>query len=245
MNLFTMDTLKELGVVTFRVITIFPLVLGITLFIGKRSIASMSVFDYLIIIALGAIIGADLADPNIPHIHTAYTLIIVGLLQKYVAVWVVKKRKFGSLITFEPTVVIRNGHFQNKNLKRIHYTIDNVLQMLRDKGIFEINQVELGIIEANGSLSVQKTAEQRPLTPSDVGIQSTQTSISVPVVLEGKIDEKALSHMKLTPDWLKTQLNLLGIDDLDKVFYASINNHQELHVSPKISGDSDQYTVPH
>nr|WP_235782046.1 YetF domain-containing protein [Paenibacillus senegalensis] len=149
-----MDILKDLGMVTLRIITIFPLVLGITLLIGKRSIASMSVFDYLIIIALGAIIGADLADPTVPHIHTAYTLVIIGLLQKYVAVWVLRSRKFGSLITFEPTIVIRSGHFQNKSLKRIHYSIDNVLQMLRDKGIFEVSQVELAIVEANGTLSV-------------------------------------------------------------------------------------------
>lgn len=240
-----MDIIKELGIVTLRVVTIFPLMLGITLFIGKRSIASMSVFDYLIIIALGAIIGADLADPTVPHIHTAYTLVIVGLLQKYVAIWVLKSRKFGSLITFEPTVVIRNGHFQNKNLKHIHYSIDNVLQMMRDKGIFELNQIELGIIEANGTLSVQKKVDQRPLTPGDIGITSKQASISVPVILEGQIDEQALSQMKLTPDWLKTQLNLLGIEDLDKIFYASVNDHHELHVSPKISEDSDLYPVPH
>nr|WP_235782047.1 DUF421 domain-containing protein [Paenibacillus senegalensis] len=78
-----------------------------------------------------------------------------------------------------------------------------------------------------------------------MGIKSDQASISVPVILEGQVDEQALAHMKLTPDWLKLQLDLLGIDDLDKVFYASVNDQHKLHVSPKISEDPDHYTVPH
>lgn len=240
-----MELIKELGLVTVRIVTIFPLMLGITLIIGKRSIANMSVFDYLIIIALGAIIGADLADPAISHIHTAYTIIIIGLIQKYVAIGVLKHRKFGKWITFEPTVVIRNGHFQDRSLRKIHYTIDNILQMLRDKGVFDIRHVELAVVEANGDLSVEKISSQKPLTPNDIGINGGQASISVPVVLEGHIDARALEQMNLTPGWLMTQLQMIGIEDMDKIFFASVNGQHELHVSLKISDDPNPYPVPH
>lgn len=66
-----METVKEILVVYGRIITILPLLLVVTLFMGKRSIGEMPVFDFLIIITLGAVVGADIADPKIEHLHTA------------------------------------------------------------------------------------------------------------------------------------------------------------------------------
>lgn len=43
-----METMKEILVVYGRIITILPLLLIVTLFMGKRSIGEMPVFDFLI-----------------------------------------------------------------------------------------------------------------------------------------------------------------------------------------------------
>lgn len=57
----------------------------------------------------------------------------MGILQKIVASWKISNRKLDKLLTFEPTIVIQDGKFLDKNLKKIRYSIDNVLQMLREK----------------------------------------------------------------------------------------------------------------
>lgn len=48
--------------------------LFVTIMMGRRSIAELPVFDFLVVITLGAVVGADLADPNIDHIHTGVTV---------------------------------------------------------------------------------------------------------------------------------------------------------------------------
>lgn len=63
-----MELWKELGIVTMRIATLFPLLLGVTLFMGRRSIGELPVFDFLIILALGSVIGADIANPQIEHL---------------------------------------------------------------------------------------------------------------------------------------------------------------------------------
>ncbi len=50
-----MEILKVYG----RIITIIPCLLIMTLFMGKRAIGEVPVFDFLIIIVLGAVAGAD------------------------------------------------------------------------------------------------------------------------------------------------------------------------------------------
>ncbi|WP_338153882.1 YetF domain-containing protein [Clostridium sporogenes] len=47
---------------------------------------------------------------------------------------------------------MQEGKFIVKNFRKIRYSIDNILQMLREKDIFDINDVHIGIVEANGNI---------------------------------------------------------------------------------------------
>lgn len=127
------EVLKDILLVYGRIFTILPLLLMATLFMGKRSIGELPVFDFLVIITLGAIVGADIADPTIKQIPTAAAVIALAILQRIVTATVIKYRRIGKALTFEPTIVIENGELIVNNLRKINYSIDNILQMLRRK----------------------------------------------------------------------------------------------------------------
>lgn len=205
---------------------------------GKRAIGELPIFDLLIIVILGAVVGADIADPDINHFPTAIAIIAIGIIQKVVAKWKISNRKIGRLITFEPTVVIQNGKLIKNNLKKIRYSIDNILQMLREKNVFDINEVETAIIEANGALSVLKKPQKNTVTLEDMKIVKTTPSISFPVILEGTIYSNVLRDFNLNETWLEQQLAYQGVNEISHVFFASINRKHELHVSLK-----DEHTL--
>jgi len=200
---------------------------------GKRAIGELPVFDFLIVLILGALVGADIADPNIEHLPTAIAIIAIGIFQRIVTKWKISNRKIGRLLTFEPTVVLQNGKFLDKNLKKIRYSIDNILQMLREKNIFDINEVETAIIEANGALSVLKKPQKNSVTLEDMNIIKPTSTISFPVIVEGTVYSDVLREVNLNETWLKQELSNQGVHDLKEVFFASINHELELHVSLK------------
>ncbi|XBD01145.1 YetF domain-containing protein [Pseudalkalibacillus hwajinpoensis] len=188
-------------------------------------------FDFLIIITLGAVVGADIADPKIEHIHTATTVIAMGEFQRIISSIVLKKRKVGKLITFEPTAVMKNGTFLVGYIKSIRYSIDNILQMLREKDIFDVSEVELAIVKANGNLSVFRQTNKNYVTKEELGIQSKSGGIAYPVVSEGKIYSEVLADLGLSESWLKTKFAEKGVMKLNSIFFASINENQEIHLS--------------
>ena len=228
-----LEFLKDLLIVFVRILTILPLLLFITLFMGKRAIGEIPVFDFLIVIILGAVVGADIADPNIEHFPTVLAIIFIGIFQRVVAKWKISNRKIGRLLTLEPTVVIQNGKFIDKNLKKIRFSIDNILQMLREKNVFDINEVETAIIEGNGALSVLKKPQKNSVTREDLNIVNTTSLISFPVIIEGTIYSDVLRNVNLNEAWLIQQLSDQGVNDINTVFFASINRNLELHVSLK------------
>jgi len=225
-----MDILKDIILVIGRITTIIPLLVIITLIMGKRSIGEVPVFDFLIIITLGSVVGADIADPNINHIPTAIAIIFIGLFQRIITSVSLKKRWFGRLITFEPTIVIKDGTLLNANMRRIRYSLDNILQMLREKNIFDISVVELGIIEANGKLTVQKKQSKQFITREDLILPQKSSGIMYPVIVEGKIYTNILSQLNLDKDWLKEELTKAEIT-CEEVFFAAVNEDMHLHIS--------------
>lgn len=200
---------------------------------GKRAIGELPVFDFLIVIILGALVGADIADPDIEHLPTAIAIIAIGIFQRIVTKWKISNRKIGRLLTFEPTVVVQNGKFVYENLKKIRYSIDNVLQMLREKDIFDMNEVETAIIEANGAISVLKKPQKNPVTLEDMNIIKPTSTISFPLIIEGTVYSDVLQDVNLNDAWLKQELSNQGVHDLKDVFFASINRDLELHISLK------------
>lgn len=235
------EFIKDILLVLGRIITILPLLLLMTLFMGKRAIGELPVFDFLIVVTLGAVVGADIADPNIKHFPTAVAIIAIAILQKIVAKWKISNRKLGRLITFEPTVVIQDGKLLNNNLKKIRYSIDNILHMLREKDVFDISEVETAIVEANGALSVLKKPQKNSVTLEDMQIIKTTSNIAFPIIIEGKIYSNVLKEFSLNEAWLHQQLSYQGIIDIQTVFFASINRNQELHVSLK---DESNISIP-
>ena len=146
-------------------------------------------------------------------------------------------RKIGRLITFEPIIVIQNGILLSKNLRKIHYTIDNILQLLREKEVFDINDVETAIIEASGKISVLKKQNKSAVTPEDMNITKNVSDLTFPLIIEGKIISDVLDHLMLDQAWLKQQLTGKDIYDINSVFFASINYKHELQISLKNERD--------
>lgn len=228
-----MEFIKEILLILGRIVTIIPLLLLMTLFMGKRAIGELPVFDFLIIIILGALVGADIADPEIKHLPTVIAIIAIGLFQRIVANWKISNRKVGRTITFESTVVIQNGKFIDKNLKKIRYSIDNVLQMLREKDVFDIREVEVAMVEPNGSISVLKNPQNISVTREDMNISNARSSITFPVLVEGSVYSGVLEDLKLNESWLREKLSEKGIEDKDEVFFAAVDRNLELHVLKK------------
>ncbi|WP_070000061.1 DUF421 domain-containing protein [Cellulosilyticum sp. I15G10I2] len=236
-----LEFLNDSALVLGRIITILPLLLFITLYMGKRAIGELPVFDFLIIVILGAIVGADIADPEIKHLPTAVAIISVGIIQRLVASLKISNRKIGRLITFEPTIVVQNGKFLDKSLKKIHYSIDNILQMLREKDIFDISEVETAIIESSGNLSVLKKPKKNTVTLEDMKISKKISSITFPVIIEGEVYADVLKYFNLDEKWLNEQLAYQEVTDIKSIFFASLNHNHDLHISLR---DETQILTP-
>lgn len=236
--------MKDYILILGRIVTILPLLLLLTVYImGKRPIGELPVFDFLTIITMGAVVGADIADPSIHHIPTVFAIIVLALFQNLISRLSIKYRKFGRFISFEPTLIMENGRFIVKNIRDIKYSVDEILMMLREKDIFNFKDVKYAIIESNGKLTVLKNFEIKTLTPKDMAIAGEEEDIPSVVILEGRLDKKSITKLNITEQHIITMAKQQDYQISD-IFLANYSPKTGLTISP-YRGEEPPINIEH
>ncbi len=230
-------------VIAARIVSAMALILLLTLKTGRRNIGELPVYDFLSIIVIGSVIGADIAEPTIPHLPTMFAVVLIVALQYLVSYILINNKKLARKITFGPTVIIQNGQFIKENMKRLKYSVENVLMALREKDVFDLNEVEYAIIESSGNVSVLKKTRFRAATPSDFQLSPDAKSLPIPLIIDGKLVERNLIQLNRDKAWFFAQLEQHGIREVHEVFYADCDLQGKVYVS-RLSSENGENKVP-
>lgn len=230
--------MTEVLSVIIRTILMLLALLIVTRILGRRTLSELTFYDFVIGLVIGNISATVITDTEfslqdgaiILVVSTAWVLALNELSQKSITA-----RK---LIEAEPLIVLHNGKILEDHLKKRFYNVNDLLEMLRQQGIFDPQQVELALIEADGQLSVlKKQAFQNP-TFQDLNLSSkpkTQTSVLTgkELIINGKIIEHNLEKSGLTITELKNLLSSTGMTDLTAITVAMITPEGKLYVDYK------------
>jgi len=211
----------------------------LTKLLGKRQVSELSVFEYITGITIGSIAAYVSLD-----MEASWYLGLVALI-----VWVgvslgieflqMKSKSARNWIDGKTTVLIKDGKLLEDNLRRERLTADEFLQQLRKKNVFNTADVEFAVMEPNGEINVLLTRENQPLTPKHLGIAVAPEQETQTVIIDGKVMNEPLATIGLSPGWLSTELEKLGVT-VENVFLGQVDSYGQLYVDLY----DDQLLVP-
>jgi uncharacterized membrane protein YcaP (DUF421 family) len=216
--------------VILRSIASFGLLLIGTRILGKQTISKMTMFDFVATISLGAI-AANLAfNTSIKVHHTLIALSVYVIVIFIIAIISLKSRKCRKFLAGDPTIVIENGKILEKNMNKMRYTLDYLNQQLREKDVFNIEEVLFAIIETNGTLTVLKKPHFRNVTRQDLMISITpEFNLPIELIMDGEVINENLEQNNLTASWLHSELRKRKIVQQD-VLYAVLSGNGNMYV---------------
>lgn len=225
-----MFTLNEGIVVLVRSLIAFFSLLIFTRFLGKQQVGQLTFFEYVLGITIGSIaatLSVDLSSRAWPH--------FVGLLTWTVTVFIlqffsVKSQRVAKYLVGEPTLLIVNGQIMEEAMNRIRYTIVDLMEQLRDKSVFDLNQVEFAVLEPSGKLSVLLKADYSPLTLRDMNISTKSSGLATQLIYDGIVIEQNLKKVNKDRDWLEKELKNLGISSPAQIFLFTIDDSETIYI---------------
>jgi uncharacterized membrane protein YcaP (DUF421 family) len=121
---------------------------------GKRTLASMSAFDFIVNVALGSLLATIILSRDVPVVDgVAAFLVLVGL--QFAVSWSsAHSERVARLVGSEPRFLVYHGGFLHDAMRHERISEAEVLQALRSEGIASAEDVAAVVLESNGSLSI-------------------------------------------------------------------------------------------
>lgn len=205
----------------------------ITKLSGKKHIAKLTFFDYIVGIALGNIAGSFSLDKRINYNEGLTSTITWGLFSFAASYLSMKSIRSRRLLDSTPTVFVQNGKIIESNLKKESVNVNDFLEELRVKNVFNVADVEFAMLETDGQISVQMKSQKSPITPSDLNIPTKYQGLSANLIIDGKLMNENLKLVNLDEKWLKDELSKRNISSEKDVLLASLDTTGNLYLSIK------------
>lgn len=199
-------------VTIIRTVILYFIVICVVRLMGKRQIGELQPSELVITLLLSEIIAMPMEDNDIPLISTVIPVMLLVTLEIITSAISMKSLKFRFLVQGHPIIIIRDGELQQKEMKKLRLTIDDILEALRQKDIFDISLVAYGIIETNGRMSVMLKPDFETVTNKNAGIASEDSGIPCVVITDGQIERSAFEDCNMTDEKLKSIIKKQNID---------------------------------
>lgn len=121
---------------------------------GKRTLSKWNSFDFVVTIAFGTILGSTMlsSQTSLSQGLVGFTLLVT--LQAAITWMASRSSIVQKLIKAEPALLLYQGEFRSKILKKERVAEGEVLAALRSSGIASVEDAAAVILETDGSFSV-------------------------------------------------------------------------------------------
>ncbi len=157
---------------------------------GKRQLGELQPTELVITFLISETVTIPLQDNGTPLVNSIAGVLLLVCLEIFNSAVCLKSARLRSIVEGNPILVIRNGVVDQKQLKQLRFSVEDLIEQLRQKDIFDINDVRYAFIETNGQLSVMLKPDKEPVTLSTVNGADNKSDLPCLVICDGKILEK-------------------------------------------------------
>lgn len=136
------------------------IVIAIRIF-GKKELAQLSVIDLVFILLISNAVQNAMVGPDaslLGGLVAASTLFLVNYGLKYLQYHF---PQFGKLVQGDATMLIYQGKMLESHMKKAKISNDELMEAVREHGVKSVKEVDLAIMEVDGSISVLSDKYQR------------------------------------------------------------------------------------
>ena len=183
--------------IVLRTFIIYLIVTFAIRLMGKRQIGDMQPNELVITLLISEIAAIPLQDTKQPVLLGVVAIFVLVFLEIIVSVLTMKVFKFRQLMSGKSAVIIKNGVLDQQTMRDVRMTVLDLIELLRGKDVFNIDDVAFAVLEVNGSLSVLKKSEMQTVTRKDMKLKNEKEALPLPVITDGRIVKEALDSLSV------------------------------------------------
>lgn len=230
--------MMNIGDLILRSVLSLVVLFLITELMGKKQISQLNLFDYIIGISIGSIAASFSVDDSINYLDGILAIVIYGGIATFISFLTTKSIVARRFFTGTPLILINNGNFNYNNLKKSRLDINDLLQIARENGYYDLSQIAYSILEPSGKVSFLPKAKYLPVTPNDMKLKVANNGLCSNLVIDGNLMDENIKYIGKTREWVIKRLDKMGYNDISNLLLVICDNKEQFTVYIK-NNDGD------
>jgi len=216
-----------------RTIILYILVMVAIRLMGKRQVGQLEPSELVLALLIADIAAVPMQEYGTPMAAGVVPIITLVCLAMIVSVLNVKSVRFRDLMCGTPSIIIRSGKLNEKEMGKNRYTLDELSEQLRQHGVTDFTQVQYAILETSGQLSVLLKAEEQPVTAKQMKVPKKEPGLPVTIIEDGKIMGENLEKRGLDRAWLEQVMAQYKVSHAQEIFLLTVDELNQTYCTIK------------
>ena len=189
-----------------RVWILYPLVIFAVRLMGKRQIGELQPTELVVTILISNLATLPLENQDLPLLTGIVPVLTVVCFEVMLSWGSLRWKGLRRLLSGSPQIIIRDGKLDQQAMRRLRFSLDDLMAALRAKDVFDLTQVQFAIVETDGSVSVYPKATCQPVVWSDLGLAGASSNPPVVLIADGSISREGMASAGLCSEQLDAML---------------------------------------
>jgi len=214
--------------ILLRTLIIYGCLMSVMRFMGKRQLGELELSELVTTFLLSEIASLPISNQDIPISHALLPVLLLVAIEVFLSGVILKFPAIRTLFVVRPTILIRDGVPDEKAMKSVRISAEELLSQLRLKDITDTADVAYAILESNGQISIVKS----PKASDNSSKKSKKdTGMMHLIIADGRINQKNLTLANKSEAWVDHFLATQGVRRKD-VFMLMVDDagHTRLHL---------------
>lgn len=219
-------------VIFLRSIIVYIIVITAIRIMGKRQVGDMQPGELVITILISEAAATPLENPNEPILTGLVAIFSLVVMEVVTSVITMKFFPARKLINGRSAILIDNGTIDQKAMKDLRVTVPDLLELLREQGIFDISEISYAVLETDGQLSVLSKREYQPLTKQLMTGDNAGDDMPFLIISDGNLLKDGMQNAGLDKNKVESILYKKGLTK-KQVFIMTVDKSGKVYLLEK------------
>lgn len=216
-----------------RTIILYLLIIAGVRLMGKRQVGELEPSELVLALIIADLAAVPMQDFGIPLLAGIIPILTLLCVTMIISMLSMKSVRFRALLCGRPSIIVENGKLHQREMSKNRFTVDELMEELRMKGVTDISTVKYAILETNGQISVLPFSDQKPPIAKDMNVAPEEAGLPVVIINDGRILDHNLKLRGYDSNWLAKQFKAHGVKKAEEVYLLTADELGRVYFAPK------------
>ncbi len=160
--------------IILRTTVMFLLVMFSLRMMGKKNLGEFQPSDFVSTMLISNLTSIIIEAPELPIMYSVVPILLIVCYEIFTSIIAKKNEKMAKIIQGSPKILILNGIINQAVMYDLRFTVSDILEAMRSKDIFYLEEVNLAVVETTGAVSIypdpqaQTNIKKATIPPFDI-----------------------------------------------------------------------------